>query len=349
MNAFSFGRHKIGAGAPVFIIAELSANHGGSLDRALETIRAFHAAGADAVKLQTYTPDTMTIPCDKPPFVIKGGLWNGRTLYDLYREAHTPWAWHPRLMTEAANLGLACFSTPFDATSLDFLENIGMELYKVASFECGDIPLLKRIGATRKPVILSTGMSTLEEISNAVRTLRAAGCTQLALLKCTSAYPAPLEEMNLLTLRDLAKTFSVPCGLSDHTLGHTVAVASVALGGTIIEKHAILRRSDGGPDSAFSMEPQEFREMVKAIRDTERALGQVSYGPTPGEVQNKVFRRSIFVVRDVHKGEELNETNLRIIRPGHGLAPAHWDTVVGKVATREIKYGTPLNWDLVSL
>lgn len=348
MNNIQICSRTIGPGKPVFIIAELSANHGQDLDKALETVRAFHAAGADAIKLQTYTPDTMTINCDKDPFLIKGGLWNGNNLYNLYQEAQTPWAWHPAIVSEAKKLGMICFSTPFDSTSLDFLEKLEMPAHKIASFECGDIPFLKRVGATRKPVILSTGMSTLGEIEAAVRTLRQAGCPQLALLKCTSAYPAPLEEMNLRTIPSLASTFQAPAGLSDHTMGHTAAVAAVSLGACIVEKHVILRRSDGGPDSTFSMEPGEFRAMVDAVRDTEKALGGVSFEPTANEIKNMVFRRSIFVVKNVRKGEILDESCIRVIRPGFGLAPKYFETVLGRFASRDLQRGTPLDWTMVA-
>lgn len=342
------GPRAIGPGHPVCIIAELSANHGGSFERAADLVRAAVAAGADLVKVQTYTADTMTIDCDREFFRIgKGTLWEGRGLHELYQEAYTPWEWQPHLRRLAQELGIDLFSTPFDASSVGFLESMDVPAHKVASFEVPDLPLLRRIGKTAKPVIMSTGMATLSEIDEAVRTLRDGGCTQLALLKCTSAYPAPPEEMNLRTIPHLAETFGVPVGLSDHTLGIASAVAAVALGACIIEKHFTLRRADGGPDGAFSLEPPEFRAMVDAIRETERALGCVNYEVTEREAASRVFRRSLFVVEDVKAGEPFTEANVRSIRPGHGLAPRHLADVLGRTASRDIERGTPLTWDLV--
>jgi pseudaminic acid synthase len=341
------GARTIGPGHPVYLIAEMSANHQQSLDRAREIVRAAKEAGADAIKLQTYTPDTMTIDCDNPHFRIAGTQWNGQTLYSLYRQAYAPWEWQPAIKGYAEELGLDCFSTPFDATSVAFLERMAVPAYKVASFELVDLPLLVVIGATHKPVILSTGMARLAEIDEAVRTLHAAGTPEIALLKCTSAYPAPPDEMNLSTIPDLARVFDVPVGLSDHTLGIAGAVAAVALGACIIEKHFTLSRADGGPDSAFSLEPHEFRELAAAVRTAERSLGQVQYAPTPHEAESLVFRRSLFVVRDVRKGEPFTLDNVRSIRPGHGLAPKHLPQVLGRVASRDVARGTPLQWDLV--
>ncbi len=334
-----FERH-----APALLIAEISANHNQSIDRAEAIIRAAADAGANAVKLQTYTADTLTIPCDNEYFRIKGTLWEGKTLHDLYQEAYTPWEWHPRLMKLANDLGMACFSTPFDATAVDFLESLNVPCYKVASFELVDIPLLKKIAATGKPVIMSTGMASLAEIDEAVRTLRENGTAELTLLKCTSAYPALPEEINLRTIPHLAETFACPAGLSDHTLGSAVAVAAVALGACAIEKHLTLSRADGGPDGAFSMEPHEFKHMAQDIRIVEKSLGRVNYSLTVKEKESVCFRRSLFVVEDVKAGEEFTEKNLRAIRPGYGLHTRYLPEILGKKAGRDIKKGAPLEW-----
>lgn len=343
------GAHEVGPGHQVFVVAELSANHNHSFDQALQLVHAAKAAGADAVKLQTYTADTITIRCDRPEFRIGGGtLWDGRLLHDLYQEAFTPWDWQPRLKAAAEALGMECFSTPFDPTAVDFLEAMDMPAHKVASFEVVDLPLLERIGRTKKPVIMSTGMATLSEIDEAVRTLRGAGTRDLVLLKCTSSYPAPPDEANLRTIPHLAAAFGVPAGLSDHTLGVAVAVASVALGACVIEKHFTLSRAVPGPDSAFSLEPQELRQLVEAVRATERALGDVRYGPSPAELAGRKLRRSLFVVEDVRAGEQLTERNVRSIRPGHGLPPKALREVLGRHAARDISRGTPLSWDLLA-
>lgn len=331
-----------------FLIAEISANHNGSIERAEAIIRAAAASGADAIKLQTYTADTLTIPCDNEYFRIQGTLWDGRTLHDLYQEAYTPWEWTPRLMGLAKDLGMDCFSTPFDTTAVDFLESCGVSRHKVASFEIVDIPLLKKIAATGKPVIMSTGMASLAEIDEAVRTLRESGTTDLTLLKCTSSYPAPAEEANLRTIPHLRDAFQCPVGLSDHTMGSAVAVAAVALGATVVEKHFTLSRADGGPDGAFSMEPHEFKQMVDDIRIVEKALGCVSYTLTPKEEQSKVFRRSLFVVEDIAAGETFTEKNVRSIRPGHGLHTRYFSKVMGKKAIRSLLKGVPLHWDMIS-
>ncbi len=330
-----------------YIIAELSANHKGSIERAEAIVRAAASAGADAVKLQTYTADTLTIPCDSEYFRIKGTLWEGRTLHDLYQEAMTPWEWTPRLMGLAKELGMDCFSTPFDATAVDFLEQCKMERYKVASFELVDIPLLKKIAATGKPVIMSTGMATLAEIEEAVCTLHTHGTPEITLLKCTSSYPAPVEEANIRTIPHLAAAFNCKTGLSDHTIGSAVAVAAVCLGACMIEKHFTLSRADGGPDSGFSMEPEEFKQMVQDIRSVEKALGQVSYSRTPNEEESVVFRRSLFVVEDVKKGELFTEKNVRSIRPGHGLHTRYLDQIMGRKAAQHIPKGTPMNWEML--
>lgn len=346
-NFIRIADRTIGSGYQTYIVAEVSANHNQEFDRAARTIEAAKAAGADAVKLQTYTPDTLTMRCDNEYFRIRGTLWDRRTLYDLYSEAYTPWEWHPKLLAIARDLGLHLFSTPFDVTAVDFLEGLEVPAYKVASFEIVDIPLLKRIGKTRKPVILSTGMATLSEIDEAVRSLRDAGTTQLALLKCTSAYPSPPDDMNLRTIPHLRETFATPVGLSDHTLGIAVPVAAVAMGACIIEKHFTLSRADGGPDSAFSLEPDEFRAMVEAVRTVERALGEVHYGPTEHEKESLTFRRSLFVVKDVKAGAPFTSENVRSIRPAYGLHPRYADLVFGARATRDVSAGTPLSWDLV--
>lgn len=332
----------------IFIIAELSANHNGSLERAKESIRAVAKCGADAVKLQTYTADTMTIDCDNEYFRINGGtLWDGRTLYDLYKEAYTPWEWHAELKAVAEECGLEFFSTPFDATAVDFLETLDVPMHKVASFELVDIPLLKKIGSTRKPVIMSTGMASEEEIREALEALRSTGCPEITLLKCTSAYPAKPKDANLNTIPDMASTFGCKVGLSDHTLGIAVPVAAVALGATVIEKHFTLSRADGGADSGFSLEPDEFKQMTDAVRTAEEALGKVQYGGSAGEEKSKVFRRSLFVVKDVKAGEVLTSDNLRSIRPGFGLKPKFLGEVLGKKASDNLSRGSPLSWSLI--
>lgn len=338
----------IGPDHPVYIIAEMSANHGQRFEQAVEILQAAKAAGADAVKLQTYTPDTLTIDCDNEYFRVRGTIWEGATLYRLYQQAYTPWEWQSRLQEIARDLELDLFSTPFDATAVDFLERMHVPAYKIASFENGDLPLLRRVARTGRPIILSTGTATLAEIDEAVRTIEEAGGRQLALLKCTSAYPAPPEEMHLRTIGHLASAFGVPVGLSDHTLGVAVPVAAVAAGATIIEKHLTLSRSIPGPDSAFSLEPQEFAVMVTAVRVAERAMGTVHYGVSPAETDSRIFRRSLFIVREMKAGETFTEDNVRSIRPGHGLHPRHLDDVLGRRAAADIRRGTPLRWDLVS-
>lgn len=331
----------------VFIIAEMSANHLQDYSRAVRILKAAKDAGADAVKLQTYTPDTITLDCGNEHFIIRGTIWEGRRLHELYGEAHTPWEWQPRLKREAEALGLTLFSTPFDATAVDFLEDMGVELHKVASFELVDIPLLRKIGSTGKPVIMSTGMASLEEIAEAVETLRCSGAGEIALLKCTSAYPAPVEEANLRTIPHLAETFGVVAGLSDHTPGIAVPVAAVALGARIIEKHLTLSRAEGGPDAAFSLEPEEFAQMVHAVREAEKALGRVCYEITEKQRSSIVFRRSLFVARNMRAGDPFTQENVRSVRPGSGLHTRHLDEVLGRRAKRDIPAGTPLAWDMV--
>lgn len=336
----------IGLGQPVYMIAELSANHGQDFAQAVALVRAAKACGADAVKLQTYTAETLTIDCDKPFFRIQGTLWDGRKLFDLYREAFTPWEWQPKLKAIANDLGMDLFSTPFDASSVEFLERMNVPAHKIASFEANDIELLRTIAITNKPVIASTGMATLAEIDELVQTIRAAGSGQLALLKCTSAYPAPADEMNLRTIPHLAQAFNVPVGLSDHTLGIVAPIAAVSLGACIIEKHFTLSRANGGPDSVFSLEPAEFKSMVDGVRLAEKALGTIHYGLNPLEEKSRLFRRSLFVVEDVAAGEPFTLVNVRSIRPGHGLHPRHLDEVLGRRATRDICRGTPLEWSM---
>ncbi len=347
MEAISINNHLIGPGHPVYIIAELSANHNRDFEKAVRIIERAKDAGADAIKLQTYRPDTITLDCDNEYFRVKGTQWEGRTLYELYEEAFTPWEWQPRLKKIADRLGLDCFSAPFDFTAVDFLEKMDVPAYKVASFENVDIPLLRKIALTGKPIIMSTGMATLDEIEEAVRTIRESGESGLALLKCTSAYPAPPEEMNLRAIPHLAQAFDVPVGLSDHTLGSTVPVAAVSLGACIIEKHLTLSRNDPGPDSKFSMEPHEFEEMVKAVRVAEIALGHASYETTESEKAGRALRRSLFIIEDVKAGQPFTEKNVRSIRPGHGLHTRYLEEILKGRASRDLKKGTPLTWDCV--
>ncbi len=347
-TSFEIAGHKIGENAPVFIVAEISANHNQDFKQAVNLIEAIKQAGADAVKIQTYTPETLTIDCDNEFFSIGKGLpWEGQTLYKLYGEAYTPWDWQPKLKEIAEGLGLTFFSTPFDHTAVDFLEELEVPAYKIASFEIVDLPLLKKVAQTGKPVILSTGMSTLAEIDEAVRTLRDSGANQIALLKCTSAYPAVPEEMNLNSIPYLAKEFNLPVGLSDHTLSSMVPVAAVALGACIVEKHFTLSRKMKGPDSFFSLEPEEFKQTAEAIRTTEKALGTVSFILQEREKASRVFRRSIFTVRNIKKGETFSIDNIRIIRPGNGLHPRCLERVLGRRAVKDIPRGTPLDWNLI--
>lgn len=338
----------IGAGHSCYIIAELSANHGQSIEKAKSLVRAAAEAGADAIKLQTYRADTITIDCDAPPFQVgKGSAWEGRRLYDLYEEAHTPWEWHKELFEEAAKHGLHCFSSPFDPTAITLLEDLNSPAYKIASFEIVDHDLIRRCAATGKPLIISTGMASREEVGEAVDVARAAGCEELALLRCVSSYPAPPEEMNLATIQDLRESFACPVGLSDHTLGTAIPVAAATLGACIIEKHLTFRRADGGPDSHFSLEPEEFAEMVKAVHDATASIGQISYEVTDAQQSSRAFRRSLFAVKDIEQGEVLTEENIRSIRPGDGLLPKHLPEVLGKTALTKIPFGTPLSWDHV--
>ena len=344
----NIAERKIGKNCPVFIVAELSANHLQKFDNAVKLIKAAKDAGADAVKLQTYTPDTITIDCDNEYFQIKQGtIWDGKTLYELYKEAYTPWEWQPELKEIAEELGLIFFSTPFDKTAVDFLEEINIPCYKIASFEITDIPLIEYVASKGKPVIISTGIATLTDIQEAVNACKRMGNSQIALLKCTSAYPAPLEEVNLKTIPDMAEKFKIVIGLSDHTLGISVPVASVALGAKIIEKHFTLSRSLGGPDAAFSLEPEEFKAMVKAVREVEKALGDVCYELTEKMRKNRQFSRSLFIINNIKAGEVFTEKNVRSIRPGYGLHPRYLKKILGRRATQDIERGTPLEWSLM--
>ena len=342
------GGRSIGPNEAVYIIAEMSANHNQKFEDARRILEAAKESGADALKLQTYTADTITIPCENEYFRIEGNSpWAGKKLYDLYQEASTPWEWQPQLKELADDLGIDLFSTPFDASAVDFLERMDVPAYKVSSFEVVDLPLLTRIAKTGKPIILSTGMATLGEIEEAVHTIESAGGSQLALLKCTSDYPAIPEEMNLRTIPDLRRRFQVPVGLSDHCLRVEIAIASVALGACIIEKHLTLSRNNGGPDSAFSLEPDEFKHMVDAVKSAEKALGNVSYEAAPNEKKNLLFRKSLFVVKDVKAGEIFTEDNVRSIRPGHGLHTRYLSEVIGKRARIDIARGRPLDWKMI--
>lgn len=338
----------IGGEQPVFIVAELSANHLQKFDLAIKMIKVAKEVGVDAIKLQTYTPDTMTIDCNNECFQIKQGtLWDGRTFYGLYREAYTPWEWQPKLKRIAENAGLIFFSTPFDKTAVDFLEKINVPAYKIASYEITDIPLIEHIASKGKPIIISTGVATLCDIEEAVSTCKRKGNDQIALLKCTTVYPTPLEEVNLKTIPHLAETFKTIAGLSDHTLSISIPLAAVALGAKIIEKHFILDRKLGGPDAPFSLEPEEFESMVKSVREAEKAMGEVKYELTEKVRKNREFVRSLFVVENVKRGETFTEQNVRSIRPGFGLHPRHLKEILGKKAKKNIRRGTPLNWELI--
>jgi pseudaminic acid synthase len=340
------GNKKISNNSPVFIIAELSANHNGSLETALETIRAAKRAGADCIKLQTYTADTITIDSRKDDFLIKETIWEGRNLYELYQEAYTPWDWHQALFDEAAKQGLVCFSSPFDKTAVDLLENLNAPAYKIASFEITDIPLIEYVAVKGKPVIISTGIAEVEDIELALDACRRMGNYDIALLKCTSSYPAPIEEANMVMVRDFAERFGVITGLSDHTIGATVPVVATCFGAKIIEKHFILDRAIGGPDASFSMNEQEFTEMVKAVREAEKAIGVVDYTLTDKQAKGKDFSRSLYVVRDIKAGEVITEVNVRSIRPGFGLHPKYLKEILGKKAKVDIEKGTRFGEDL---
>lgn len=347
MSAFKIKNRMVGDGYPAYIIAEMSANHAGSMERAKEIIREAKRCGADCIKIQTYTPDTLTIDCHNQYFQVENGTWEGENLYSLYGKAYTPWEWQKELKEEADRVGIDFLSTPFDTTAVDFLEEIGLEFYKIASFEMIDLPLLRYIAAKGKPIIMSTGMSTLEEIRESVEAIRACGNDRIALLKCSSAYPALPEQMNLRTIVDLKENFDLPIGLSDHSMGHMSATTAVTLGANIIEKHFCLGREIENPDASFSMTPAEFKEMVDSVRQVEAALGKVFYGVAPQEESSMVFRRSIFVVEDVKAGERLTAANTRIIRPGYGVKPKYIDDVLGMEVHQDIFRGTPFSFDLV--
>jgi pseudaminic acid synthase len=344
------GKFPIGQDHPPFVIAEMSGNHNQSLQRALDIVDAAAAAGAHALKIQTYTAETMTLYCDREEFGIRDqqSLWVGKSLYQLYEEAHTPWNWHRPIFDRAIQKGMLAFSTPFDETAVDFLEELDVPCYKIASFENNDIPLLRKVAATGKPMIVSTGMATIGELDELVRTIRTAGCDDLVLLKCTSAYPASPENSNLRTIPHLRELFGCEVGLSDHTLGVGVAVAAVALGATVVEKHFTLDRIDGGVDAEFSLEPSELRLLVEETKRAWRGLGSISYGPTFAELKSLQFRRSIYVAQDIAAGDLLTTENLRVVRPGLGLHPRHFDFLVGKRAARSARKGDPATWELLA-
>lgn len=349
MSLFSIAGRRIAHDAPPYVIAEMSGNHNGDINRAIRLVEAAHEAGADAVKLQTYTADTLTIDCDKSDFRIQGGLWDGETLYSLYQKAYTPWEWHEPLFQRASQLGITMFSTPFDETAVDFLEGLGCPAYKIASFECVDHELIAKAGATGKPLIFSTGMATVDEIQQALLAAQQSGAQQVLPLYCVSAYPLRLEDANLRCLPELAKLAGGMAGLSDHSPGITVPVVAVALGAVAIEKHLTLSRDEGGPDAAFSLEPQEFKQLADAARGAWQALGQAGLGPKPNEKPSLVFRRSLYVVRDVKKGEAFTRENVRSIRPGHGMPPRAFGDVLGRKAVRDIERGTPLSFSLLEV
>lgn len=333
----------------LFIIAELSANHNGSLDTAIETIRAAKRAGADCIKFQTYTADTLTINCDREDFKIKGSIWEGKNYYQLYQEAFTPWEWHEKLFKVAEEEGLICFSSPFDITAVDFLENLNVPAYKIASFEITDIPLIEYVASKGKPIILSTGIAEMEDIQLAVDTCRNVGNDQIALLKCTSSYPAPIDEANMLMVKDLAERFNVISGLSDHTMGATVPIVATAFGAKIIEKHFILDRSIGGPDASFSMNETEFTDMVKAIREAESAIGQVNYALTEKQLKGKDFSRSLYIVENVKVGDIVTNKNVKSIRPGFGMHPKYLNEIIGKKFNSNYELGTRMDFDLIDM
>lgn len=344
MKNINFGRRTVGEGCPVLVVAELSGNHNGSLERAIELVRVASDVGADAVKVQTYTPDTITLDCDNADFVLSGTAWNGRKLYDLYEEAMMPWDWQPRLQEEAEKLGMEFFSTAFDLTAVKYLEEMNVPVHKIASFELVDIPLIKTMAATGKPVIMSTGMASESEIMEAVEAVRSESNDNIVLLKCTSSYPALMSNMNIRTIPDMIDKFDVPVGISDHSRGNAASVASVAMGVCMVEKHITLSRSDGGPDSGFSLEPDEFASLVRLVRDAEQSLGAVVYGGTLQEEETRVFRRSIYASKDIEEGEEFSGENIRSVRPGHGLHPRYLQSLIGRKSARSIKKGDPLAW-----
>lgn len=348
MTEISIDGQVIGCGLPPYIIAELSANHNGDIRRAFDTISEAKKRGAHAIKLQTYSPDTMTIDCDNDDFKVKGGLWDGYTLYDLYKEAQTPFDWHKRLFEHARSVGLTCFSTPFDETAVDLLEDLNAPAYKLASFEATDLPLVRYIASTKKPLIMSTGMADLDEITEMVHVARDAGSNQIIVLHCISSYPAPLNQSNLLTIPDLRERLGVPIGLSDHTIGNVASVVGVSLGASVIEKHFTLDRRDKGPDSEFSIMPSELGALVSETFDAWQSLGDAGYEKKPAEEENTRFRRSIYFVRDIKAGQRVSSDCIRRIRPGYGLPPKYFEDIVGRVLTRDVKRGDATSWDCFS-
>lgn len=343
---FKIGKRTIGENSPVFCVAEMSGNHLQDYGRAVEIIHAAKEAGADAVKLQTYTADSLSIDCDKEYFINHGGLWDGMTEYELYKEASTPWEWQPKLKELSESLGMECFSSPFDFASVDFMRECGMPAYKVASYEINDIPLIRKIAALHKPIILATGIAHLEDIERALQVCREEGNEEVMLLKCVSSYPTPYEDINLAVIPTLAKTYGCLMGLSDHSMGSIIPVGAVTYGIKMVEKHLTLRRSDGGPDGAFSMEPGEFKDMVNGIRIMEKAIGESAYALTEKQEKERKGSRSLFVVKDIKAGEKLTPENVRSIRPGYGLHTMHYDEVLGKSAVHDIERGTPLAWGM---
>lgn len=344
----SINGRPIGEDCPPYVIAELSANHNGSLDTALHILRQAKLCGADAAKLQTYTADTITLNSDRPEFTIKGGLWDGYKLHDLYQQAHTPWDWHKTLFEEAKRLELTIFSSPFDNTAVDLLEDLNAPAYKIASFEAIDLPLIRYVAATGKPMIISTGMADADEIAEAVQTARDGGCRQLVLLHCVSGYPAPAKDYNLRTLVDMRHRFGVPIGLSDHTLDNTTAIAAIALGACVLEKHFTLDRNGGGPDDSFSLQPDDLRELCTNSRTAWEALGQVDYGRKSSEMGNAQFRRSLYFVKDLRAGHELTPEDIRSVRPGFGLPPKYFDQLIGKKLARDVQFATPVTQESIA-
>jgi pseudaminic acid synthase len=349
MKTIDIRGRSVGEKHPSFIVAEMSGNHNQSLERALHIVEAAAQAGAQAIKLQTYTADTMTLDLNQGDFFIEDedSLWQGKSLYELYKEAYTPWEWHEPIFKRCRELGILAFSTPFDETAVDFLETLDVPCYKIASFELTDLPLIRKVATTGKPMIISTGMASVAEIDETVKVAKEAGCQDLILLKCTSSYPASPKESNLLTIPHMQKLFNCPVGLSDHTMGIGAALASVALGACMIEKHFTLSRADGGVDSAFSMEPEEMRQLVIETERAWQALGQINYSPVEQESKSLKFRRSLYIAQDMAAGEVLTPDNLRIVRPGYGLEPKYYEVLLGKKINRAVKKGTPLNWDLI--
>ena len=348
MQTIRIANRAIGAGASPYVIAELSANHNGAFESALHLIESAAKAGADAIKLQTYTADTLTLDCDSEEFRISGGLWNGKTLYQLYQEAHTPWDWHSELFDHAEKLGITIFSSPFDRTAVDFLENLNCPAYKIASFESVDLALIRYAASTGKPIIISTGMSDFDEIQESIEAAREAGCTELAILHCVSGYPAPPADYNLRTIPDMISQFGLVTGLSDHTLGTATAITSIALGASILEKHFTLDRGRGGPDDSFSLEPPELASLCRDAREAWASLGGVNYARKSSEEKNMQFRRSLYFVRDLNEGDQITEDSIRSVRPGFGLAPKYFDAVLGRTLNRSVRANTPVRWDEIN-